>query len=214
MTNFALRFISKNLNPTFYDSLALNHFAFIDNAIESDLYNGLTEYFSGLRAENSLKYAGIGSLSQFEVNRAVRGDKIYWLQRSDTEESVVRFYCEMELLIERLNREFFLSLSDMEFHFAAYPPGTFYRRHIDQFKGRNNRQLSVILYMNDEWKVGDGGELRVYSDEGHEDIAPLGNRLMIFKSDAIEHEVLETVKPRYSLTGWLLKNPVGLGFLG
>lgn len=172
------------------------------------------DHFSKLIDQELLRAAGTGTLSQYEINRSVRGDKIHWLQRNDTSEVIVLLYKELQNLMEELNREFFLSLSDAEFHFAAYPPGTFYRKHIDQFNGRNNRQISVILYMNDDWQQGDGGELRIYTESGIEDIAPLGNRLLIFKSDTIEHEVLETLKPRYSLTGWFLKNPVGVGFLG
>ncbi len=68
--------------------------------------------------------------------------------------------------------------------------------------------------MNDDWKFGNGGELKIFSEHGDEIIAPIGNRLVLFRSDTIEHEVLETATSRKSLTGWLLNQPVGLGFLG
>lgn len=206
--------VLENLNTAFYDQLATHYYAVVDNAFPANLYQRLTDFSDRLIEEDRLRRAGIGSLGQFELNRKVRGDEIYWLQRNETDQCIVLFFSEIQSLIENLKREFFLSLNDAEFHFAHYPPGTFYRRHLDQFKGRNNRQISVILYLNDHWKPGDGGELKIYTTEGSELIAPVGNRLAVFRSDTVEHEVLPTHVLRRSVTGWLLNNPVGLGFLG
>lgn len=186
----------------------------VDGAFSHNTYKGLIAFLDRQIEENQLRQAGIGSLSQFEVNKKVRGDEIQWLKRGETDPAIVSFYRFADDLIRDLNRELFLSLSDGEFHFAHYPPGTFYHRHLDQFKGRNNRQISLVLYMNDDWKPGDGGELKIFTDHGDEVIAPIGNRLALFRSDTIEHEVLETTTSRKSLTGWLLNQPVGLGFLG
>jgi SM-20-related protein len=36
---------------------------------------------------------------------------------------------------------------------------------------------------------------------------------VLFRSDTVPHEVLETRVERWSLTGWLLRQPPGLGFL-
>jgi SM-20-related protein len=44
-------------------------------------------------------------------------------------------------------------------------------------------------------------------------VKPVAKRLLLFKSGSIEHEVLKTNVPRYSLTGWLLHQPSGLGYL-
>lgn len=206
--------VLENLNTAFYDQLATQYYAVVDNVFPTNLYQRLTEFSDRLIEQDRLRRAGIGSLGQFELNREVRGDEIFWLQRNETDQGIVHFFNEIQSLMESLNREFFLSLNDAEFHFAHYPPGTFYRRHLDQFKGRNNRQISVILYLNDQWKPGDGGELKVYTNDGDELIAPIGNRLAVFRSDTVEHEVLPTQVLRRSITGWLLNNPVGLGFLG
>jgi len=108
-------------------------------------------------------------------------------------------------LIENLKRHCFLSLSGSEFHIAKYPPGSHYNRHLDQFHHRNNRQITVLLYLNDQWKRGDGGELKIYRDQGDLLIEPIARRLLLFRSDVVEHEVLVTHVPRYSFTGWLLK---------
>lgn len=194
--------------------MAERGFAVVDRAFLQSTYEGLVAYLNRQIDDDQLRQAGIGSLSQFEVNKQIRGDKIQWLKRGETDEAIVDFYRFADELIQDLNRELFLSLCDGEFHFAHYPSGTFYHRHLDQFKGRNNRQISLVLYMNDQWKPGDGGELKIFGEHGDEIIAPIGNRLVLFRSDTTEHEVLETVAPRKSLTGWLLNHPVGLGFLG
>ncbi len=114
---------------------------------------------------------------------------------------------------ERFNRELYLNASAFEFHFALYPAGSFYKRHLDQFKERNNRLLTFILYFNDDWQVEDQGQLRLYTDEATEDLAPTGNRVVLFLSDKLEHEVLVTRTSRLSLTGWFLYQPEGLSFL-
>lgn len=114
----------------------------------------------------------------------------------------------------RFNRELFLNLASSEFHFAVYPEGSFYRRHLDQFKERANRILTFIVYLNPNWKPGDGGELRIYRDDNQLDIEPIYGRMVLFKSAVLEHEVLPTQIKRRSLTGWFLYRPEGLSFLG
>jgi len=124
------------------------------------------------------------------------------------------FFELIEELMERLKRELFLSLQGYEFHFALYPPGGFYKSHLDQFGARSNRMISFIIYLNENWQSGDGGELRIHKHDQKIDIEPLMNRTVLFRSDCILHEVLSATKPRRSLTGWLLKRPSGVGILG
>jgi len=85
---------------------------------------------------------------------------------------------------------------------------------LDQFRGRNNRLISCVLYLNENWKVGDGGELQLYNTSGEvptHRIEPLRNRMVFFRSDTVWHEVLPAHAPRKSLTGWLLYRPSGVG---
>ena len=52
-----------------------------------------------------------------------------------------------------------------------------------------------------------GGELRIYlPGDQHMDVEPLYNRLIIFKSDSVEHEVLLSHSHRTSLTGWIRRD--------
>lgn len=67
---------------------------------------------------------------------------------------------------------------------------------------KNDRKLSCIIYLN---KSPKGGQLRIHlrnSSCSYIDIEPLFGRLVIFRSDKVEHEVLPTNSPRIALTIW------------
>lgn len=116
------------------------------------------------------------------------------------------FLRELELLRLALNETVFLGLFEYEGHLAFYPPGAFYRRHLDRHRGSDSRIVSCVAYLNPTWGPEDGGELRLFlNDDRNIDIAPRGGTLACFLSGAIEHEVLATQVPRYSVTGWLRK---------
>ncbi|MFB0911982.1 MAG: 2OG-Fe(II) oxygenase, partial [Glaciecola sp.] len=104
-----------------------------------------------------------------------------------------------------LNQHLFLGLFSFESHFSHYAAGSFYKRHLDAFKGEANRILSVVAYLNPNWQIGDGGELVLYKDEfdtqGLKVIPALGT-LAIFLSEEFPHEVLPAKRDRYSIAGW------------
>jgi SM-20-related protein len=66
----------------------------------------------------------------------------------------------------------------------------------------------VIVYLNNLWVPEDGGNLIIYTEKDSVEtaitIAPLAGRLVCFESEKLEHEVTETFKDRYSVTGWFL----------
>ena len=109
-----------------------------------------------------------------------------------------------------------MGLSGYEFHLAHYPLGGHYDTHLDQFKKRNNRTISMVMYLNTDWKAGDGGELEMFLKDGSSLVVePIAARCVMFKSAVVPHRVLYANKPRFSLTGWLLQQPAALGqFLG
>lgn len=164
------------------------------------------------------KKAGIGTGNDLQIDRSIRGDHIKWIERNDARPNTRVFLDRVDLLMQTMNRVCFLGLKDYETHFAYYPEGTFYKRHLDQFKSDDHRRISFVLYLNTEWQPGDGGELRLYlpNAEGGEDIVdvqPTAGRLALFRSDIIEHEVLRANKERYSITGWMLDQLNELTFL-
>ena len=59
-----------------------------------------------------------------------------------------------------------MGIQRQEFHYALYPEGTFYKRHLDTFQNDKSRKLSVVCYLNSEdWKPEFGGELTIYTNE-------------------------------------------------
>jgi len=151
-----------------------------------------------------LRPAAIGRGGTQQVRSEVRGDHIAWLDGASASQQ--DFLHEMEALRLALNTSLFLGLFEYEGHFALYPPGAFYRRHLDQHQDNDSRLMSCVAYLNADWQPSHGGELRLFVEEdGQErgvDIAPLAGTLVCFLSGMMYHEVLETQAPRYSVTGW------------
>lgn len=194
------------------DQLAEHEYVLEDNFISEEHYRQIMAFFNEMEKKDQLKKAGIGSLNDYKIETSVRGDFIYWLDR-ERDVPLASFFELMDELTEKLKRYCYLSLSGSEFHIAKYPAGTHYEKHLDQFHERSNRLITVLIYLNEDWKPGDGGELKIYKENEEILIEPVARRLLVFKSDTIEHEVLKTKVPRYSLTGWLLRQPSDVGFL-
>ena len=108
-----------------------------------------------------------------------------------------------------------LDSSLSELLYAYYPKGGFYRRHVDAVPNSASvlRVYSLLLYLNSNWKQVDGGQLRIHLDSGGDylpegeterfiDINPKGGTLVIFKSDQVPHEVLDTEAERGAIVGW------------
>lgn len=195
------------------DQLSEQDYVVIDDFISESLYKEIRSHFLEKLDQDTFDKAGIGALGLNTIKKEVRGDFTYWLDK-DKDAELSQFYDLKDELIYVMKRYCFLSIADSEFHYAFYPPGAHYEAHIDQFSQRSNRQISFVLYLNEVWQKGDGGELKIFEPSGNEImIEPLAKRCVIFKSDCVLHQVMPTTKDRYSLTGWLLNNPVGAGFL-
>ncbi len=151
--------------------------------------------------------AGIGREQDHQLNRFVRRDRIHWLDSSHT--PALAYLQWIEQLRLCLNRELFLGLFDYECHYAHYPQGAFYKKHLDSFRGSSNRRLTSILYLNPNWQAQDGGELVMYPSEGEavlETVQPTFGKMVFFLSEEFPHEVLPAGRSRYSLTGWFRIN--------
>ncbi|MDP2248617.1 MAG: 2OG-Fe(II) oxygenase [Nitrosomonadales bacterium] len=178
----------------------------IDNFLPGATIQALSTQAKALQQAGSMRQAGVGKTAPNQIIGKVRGDSIYWLD-ANGENPEQKIYLErMQDLQTHLNRHFFLGLFEFETHFAIYPPGGVYHKHLDQFKGQQERQVSAILYLNDGWQHEDGGALRLYlggtADQSHLDIAPIGGRMIVFLSGKFFHEVLPATRERISLTGW------------
>jgi SM-20-related protein len=196
------------------DVLATSALAVIDNFIERSQTQALFNLLKYYHQNEAFRKAGVGNQSLLTVRSDIRGDYIKWLNNQDAQPAERFFLEQIWALVQKLEPLLFISIKDVECHFAIYPPGSAYEAHLDQFNNDGNRILSFAFYLNHNWKKGDGGEMRVHgSADDHFDIPPLAGRLVLFRSDKVLHEVLPTQKHRYSLTGWLLSQPKNLPFV-
>lgn len=147
--------------------------------------------------------AGTGRQQGHQLDTSIRADTIRWLEAKTPASTAYLAY--MDALRGDLNCQLFLGLFAYECHYARYAPGAFYRKHLDAFAGNKNRVLSTVLYLNEAWDAGLGGELQLYAaDDGTvlETIVPLHNRLVVFLSERFPHEVLPASCNRLSIAGW------------
>lgn len=199
-------------------SLADRSYVIVDNFLEPVEVASMRAHMDQLNRGGDFKQAGIGAAHQFQVNREIRKDWIHWIDPNDTLATTQVFAQRLRVLMRHINRACFLGLKDFEMHYAIYPEGAYYKRHLDQFKVSDHRRLTFLCYLNPGWSVEDGGLLRLFlpTPEGGErplDIVPTAGRLVCFRSELLEHEVLECRRPRYSLTGWMLDQLNELTFL-
>lgn len=184
------------------DALERDGFALLQAPVEQMLLSGLSARCHD-DAPDRFHAAGVGRGQALQVNPAVRGDVIAWL---DAQEAVDRAWLEaMEALRLGLNEALFLGLFDYEAHYAVYGAGQGYARHSDVLRSGRPRLLTTVLWLNERWQPGDGGELCLYRpDEARpfETIAPTHGRMIVFLSDRFPHEVLPSRVPRYSVAGW------------
>ena len=198
---------------TVADGLAEQGFAVVDNFLsgqEVDSILGLDDFKNALL---QFKKAGIGKQEGKQINESIRGDYIQWIDRTQSAAPLALYLKRLEDLVQYINRSLFLSLKDYEVHMTIYPIVSFYKRHLDQFKKDDHRKLSVICYLNPNWVESDGGQLRMHLPEGAKDVFPMAGRLVCFRSDQIEHEVLPAARERLSLTGWMLDQHAELSHL-
>jgi len=186
------------------DGLADPGYVVVDNFLSPSEVDAVLATDDFRNSLTQFKKAGIGKSQERQINDTIRGDYIQWLDKATAEAPLQLYLNRLQELIDYLNPALYLSLKDYEVHLATYPVGAFYKRHLDQFRRDDRRKLSVICYLNKDWQDSDGGQLRMYLGDTTLDILPEAGRLVCFRSDQIEHEVLAANRERMSITGWLL----------
>jgi len=189
------------------DGILTDGYGLADDFLTPAETSALARQLQARKQAGQFHEAGIGP-GQALVKNAIRGDEILWLDETATTPEEAVFLNRISAFMQYLNQTCYLGLRAFEFHYALYPPGTAYKRHLDQFRSDSRRKLSVICYLNPDWQPADGGQLALYlpnadGTERTETIAPVGGRLVCFESGRLEHEVLPATRNRLSLTGWL-----------
>ena len=195
------------------DELAERGYAIADQFLSQTEVRAILSVEDFQKSSGHFKKAGIGKLQRLHINEDVRGDYIQWLDKNTAPQELRTYMTRVESLMHHLNQTLFLSLKDFEVHMTRYPVGTYYKRHLDQFTKDDHRKLSIICYLNEGWIEQNGGQLRIYPPQGLLDILPLAGRVVCFRSDQLEHEVLPANRERLSLTGWILDQLVDLKHL-
>lgn len=176
------------------------------SALPLSLSNSLSAHINAIELQR-FKQAGIGRQQSSMQNTFVRKNKISWI--SDDNEIGREWLAWTTAMQSYLNRRLFLGLFSFESHFAQYAVGDFYKRHVDAFAGQNNRVLSVVVYLNHQWSLENGGELVLYKNttdlEGIS-VLPLFGTVVVFLSEEFPHEVRTSNRERLSIAGWFRLN--------
>lgn len=185
------------------DSFIEDKVGVADGFLSVSLSTHLKENLIALFENKKFLNAGVGNDVLVNQNKLIRSDVIYWLDKKHDNQYENDFFDLMDEFVAYLNRTCYTGITGYEFHYTLYEPGTFYKKHIDQFQHNGSRQYSMIMYLNAGWKTEDGGELRIYHADEEQNISPNSGKSVFFKSSDLAHEVLLTNKQRMSITGWL-----------
>jgi SM-20-related protein len=185
------------------DALAERGFAIVPDWLPPDQVAALAEEAQALSAGGRFKHAGVGRGAGHAVRREIRGDSILWLDEQAPTAAQAAYWAAIEALRAALNRELYLGLASFEAHYAIYPPGTHYQKHVDRFSDADERVISCSLYLNREWREQHGGQLRLHLADGHPDgyidVLPTAGTCVLFRSDTFLHEVLPATRTRLSV---------------
>lgn len=198
--------ISDQLFARIAEDISSKGYSINPSALPIELGNSLLQHVNTMNRDK-FDPAGIGREQQLMLNEFVRSDEICWITgESEAGKEWLQWANQLQVY---LNRSLFLGLFSFESHFAHYARGDFYKRHVDAFKGEANRILTIVVYLNPDWGVDDGGELVLYIDE-HDmtgiKVTPLMGTVAVFLSEDFPHEVLAANRDRYSIAGWYRVN--------
>ena len=190
------------------DALSKQGYIVLTDFIDADLTQQLYKHVTAL-PETVFNTAKVGRQQSVQQLETVRNDRTVWL--SETHPIEQTYLDALDALKMQLNRHLFLGLHDFEAHFAHYPPGHFYRPHVDAFRGQSNRVVSSVFYLNPDWSEQDEGQLVLYditSDKPLQIVQPRFGNTVLFLSEQFPHEVLPAKRDRYSIAGWFRTDKV------
>lgn len=187
----------KIISEQHLDKLANNGWMVFDDVFSDKALAALQEESGFIRYRAAELTSGIRQSK-------IRGDNIRWITKDCVAGS---YYLQsIDELAALFNRYLFAGIRHSEAHFACYPAGFGYQWHSDNPLGRDERVISAVFYLNDDWTAADGGALEVVDlqDQLHR-LTPLANRLVIFDSN-LQHQVAIAHKKRYSIATWMRRD--------
>lgn len=144
------------------------------------------------------------TLTHGERLENIRGDSIRWID--DGTPVGMAYLASIDALGQYFNQSLYTGIRHSEAHYACYPAGFGYQWHTDNPKGRDERVISAVFYLNDDWTYADGGQISLYdkTDRLHT-LSPKANRLVLFDSNLL-HQVEITHRRRFSIATWLRRD--------
>ncbi|HEV2682687.1 MAG TPA: 2OG-Fe(II) oxygenase [Rhodanobacter sp.] len=200
-----------NTHPTpFHDiatTLATDGWCVVPDFLSATQTQALADECRALHDAQRLTPARVGAT---RTATPLRGDSTHWFQTGSPSVPQQVFADRLDALRVALNRELMLGLVECESHYAVYPPGAGYTRHLDRLRDSDARVVSAVFYLNEAWQAADGGALRLYLDDGSSrDIFPHAGTLLLFLSAQFEHEVLPATRERMSIACWMRQRSPG-----
>ena len=177
------------------EDLDQHGFTVIDHAYPPNYIHALVEECTA-----NLKLFRDAAIQSGVVSK-IRSDHILWI--SDELEIAQQHIETLTAISQCLNRNFYLGIKEVEAHFACYNAGEYYALHRDNPQKKNDRVISTVYYLHEDWQDDWGGELHLQDkNEQWHTIQPKPNRIAMFQSDLL-HEVIQAKHQRLSITAWL-----------
>ena len=178
----------------------------IEDFLRFDEASSLLSEAQKLRREGKMR---LGKVEGSNSARAFRGDEITWLKAGEGGAAVelvtgrvgelIKKCCGKKGIPELKGRK----LAQEDTMITCYPGGgSRYMKHVDTM-AESRRVLTAIVYLNPNYSVAEGGQLRLHLASGISDVEPRLGRLVLFWSDKrVPHEVMPSMKQRYACTMW------------
>jgi SM-20-related protein len=170
-----------------------------DGAVPNDVLERWLGALVAADLRGELSPAGVGALGRMDPR--VRTDRTLFVTAEDPR------WTELVAWVGTLGRSLAeglrTGLPTCSIQLAVYRPGGCYQRHRDAIQHDPGRKITVVLYLDRGWTAEHGGELIVYPPDGEHRIVPLGGRVVLFRSDLVEHEIVSAKRTRYAMTAWL-----------
>ena len=143
--------------------------------------------------DNMIKWDAIKAREEHIEKNGYHTFQRFW-EYTINNETITKFFDKISVAIgNSLYPKYNITLNDLDSRgrYMLYENGDFIKAHEDGFDAR--RLCVVLLYLNDDWKEGDGGEL-VIKNNGKETIVlpKLGNYAVLdFTKNNVTHEALK-----------------------
>jgi SM-20-related protein len=187
------------------DDIALRSYSVIPNFFDPNKIDLLRSDLLDLHKSGRFRASGVGQGDGHRATSEVRRDETCWHEPEALSSAQRLLWTRLESLKTKLNQTLQLGLWSIEGHYAVYPKGGFYHRHLDRFRSDDSRVISIVLYLTADWQPVNGGYLKFYVSQTSREILvePRAGTLVCFLSGEMEHEVTQSFTQRLSFAAWM-----------